>query len=70
MIHARIIVLLLTAIALIYMGSHQNPPSRMVETPYCKVDRRVAGKDQFGKWHFAWGEMYAPCHEQDRFVEA
>ncbi len=70
MIHARIVVLLLTAIALIYMGAHQNPPSRMVETPYCVVDTRAAAKDQQGHWHIFWTEMYAPCSQQDRFVNA
>ncbi len=70
MIRARAAVLLLAILALVYMGAHQNPPSRMVETPYCVVDTRAAAKDALGNWHIFWSEMYAPCSQQDRFHNA
>ena len=66
----RALILLLTILAVIFLAAHRNPPSRMVEVPYCVVDKRMAGKDPFGRWQFRWGEMYAPCSQQDRFVDA
>jgi hypothetical protein len=73
MTRPSIVVLIGAICGIIFLASHRErplPPSRMVEVPYCVVDRRVAGKDELGRWHFAWGEMYSPCSEQDRFVDA
>ncbi len=64
------LVLVLTILAIIFLAAHRPPPSRMVEVPYCVVDKRMAAKDQFGRLHFFWGEQYAPCNQQDRFVDA
>lgn len=67
----RDLVLTLTILALIFMAANQNPPSRMVETPYCVVDVRAAGKNPLtGEYEFGWVQMYRPCSEQDRFVDA
>ncbi len=82
----RSLVLASTFVAIIFLAAHRNPPPRMVETPYCVVDKRVASKeyaqkrdrspllDAEGKpvwrWNFQWGTMYAPCNQQDRFVDA
>lgn len=65
----RCLILTLTILALIFMAANQNPPSRMVQTDYCVVDMRVAGKDDLGHWRFGWGKMYRPCVEQDIFRE-
>jgi hypothetical protein len=67
---ARDLVLTATFLAIIFLAAHRNPPSRMVETPYCVVDKRVAVKDLLGNWNFSWGKAFAPCSQQDRFVDA
>ena len=66
----RSLVLTLTILAIIFLAANQPPPARMVEVPYCVVDFRAAGKDQFGVWHYGWGEGYGPCHLQDRFYNS
>lgn len=56
-----------TIAALFSMWRDTPEPARLIQVDYCVVDKRVAGKDELGNWHFAWGEMYAPCNQQDRF---
>jgi hypothetical protein len=67
---ARDLILTATILAIIFLAAHRNPPSRMVEVPYCVVDQRYAVKDRSGKWHFGYTDAYGPCHLQDRFVDA
>lgn len=73
----RDLVLTVTILSIIFMAVHQPRPSRMVETPYCVVDRLIGSKElaiKDGKpvleWKFEWGEVYAPCSQQDRFKDA
>jgi hypothetical protein len=63
----RDLVLTLTLVALIFLAAHQPTPVKTVQVDYCVVDKRVAGQDARGMWHFGWGKLYAPCSEQDIF---
>lgn len=67
----RAILVAATIAALASLGFDRNPPSRMVETPYCVVDYRAAAKDPMTcEWVEFWTAGYRPCSEQDRFVNA
>lgn len=66
----RDLVLTLTILALIFMAANQNPTSRMVQTDYCVIDMRVAGKHPLtGEWIYGWGQGYGPCNQQDKFFD-
>ncbi len=59
-----------TIAALFCLWKDRNPPSRMVEVPYCPVDVKVGAKDELGEWHIGWTKMYRPCTELDRYENA
>ena len=79
----RAVILATTIAALICMWGDRPAPSRMVDVPYCEVDKRVAVKEFLVKrdkspildangepvwrWHFEWEKRYAPCTELDRY---
>ncbi len=65
----RAVIAAATIAALFAMWRDRPPPSRMTQVDYCPVNKRVAGQDELGNWHFAWGTMYAPCDQQDKFFE-
>lgn len=61
----RAVIFSATISALLCMYLDRPKPVKVVQTDYCMVDKRVAGKDDMGRWRFAWGKMYAPCSQQD-----
>ena len=62
----RVIILWTTLIVLISMYVDRLPPSRLVQTDYCVVTFRGAGKDpETGEMKFGWAMGYAPCDQQD-----
>lgn len=67
MIAIRAGILAVTICLIIFAIDNQPRPVKVVETPYCVVDKRVAGRDEQGEWHFGWGKLYAPCDQQDIF---
>ena len=81
----RAVILAATIAALICIWGDRPAPSRMAQVDYCVIDKRMASKeyamrggqpllDEAGepiwRWRFEWGELYAPCSQQDRFVNA
>ena len=69
MTYARDFILTLTILAIIYTASHQPPPVKDNQTPFCVITERVAQKDMFGNWQFGWGQGYGPCSLQDIYRE-
>jgi len=66
----RDLVLALTICAIIHILANQHYVSRLVQTDYCVVDRRIAMTNPVtGKIEFAWGRGYGPCNQQDIFRE-
>ena len=65
MIDIRAGVLAITICLIIFAVDNRPRRVEVVETPYCVVDKRVAGKGMDGEWQFAWGKIYAPCNQQD-----
>lgn len=63
----RAVIFSATIAALLCMYLDRPKPVKAVQVDYCVADKRVAGKDENGEWHFAWGKMYAPCDQQDIF---
>jgi hypothetical protein len=63
----RTLIVALTIGVLINLLLDRPAPSRLVQVDYCVVDERVAGKDEYGVWHFEWAPMYSPCSELDRY---
>ena len=65
MIDIRAGILAITICLIIFAVDNRPRPVRDNQIAYCVVDKRVASKDAFGVWHFGWGEIYAPCDQQD-----
>jgi hypothetical protein len=64
----RDLVLALTICAIICIAANKSPPSRLVQTDYCQVDKRIAFRHpETGQWVFGWGSGFGPCNQQDRF---
>jgi hypothetical protein len=61
----RAIVLAATIAAIFTMWMDQPAPVKSVETPYCLISYKVAGKDSAGDWHTGWAYGYGPCSLQD-----
>lgn len=70
---ARVVILMSTAIALIYIFSHQPQPAPLrveaVVLPYCEIDFPSAYKNRHGKWEFGFGHSWGPCSLMDRYEE-
>lgn len=67
MTNIRAGILAVTICLIIFAIYNQPRPVSDHQVAYCVVDKRVAGRDEQGEWHFGWGKMYAPCSEQDIF---
>ena len=63
----RIVILLLTILALIRTGMDRLPASRLVQTDYCWVDFYGAAKDNAGELHRFWTQGWGPCSQLDRY---
>jgi hypothetical protein len=49
------------------MAADTMPKIRLVQTDYCVITYRAAGKDILGVMHFGWADGYGPCNHLDRF---
>lgn len=65
----RAVILSATIAALVVMWREQPTPVKVVETPYCVIDYKAAGKDIFGNVVTGWAKGYGPCSLQDKFFE-
>lgn len=65
MTEVRDLIIALTLSGLLLLFLDRPSPSRLVQTDYCVITKRVAAKDPItGEWMRGWAPMYAPCSEQ------
>lgn len=62
-------LIIITIAALFWLWLDRPAPSRLVQTDYCLIDYKAAGKDLFGEWHSAWVKGYGLCSLQDKFFD-
>lgn len=66
----RDLILTLTILALVFIFAHQPAPVKTVQTDYCVITYKAAGKDLLGNWHIGWAKGYGPCSQLDRYEQA
>lgn len=67
MIDIRAGILAVTICAIIFIADNRPRPVRAVETPYCVITYKAAGKDQLGRLRTGWAQGYGPCALQDSY---